>query len=94
MKKLKKFLNQLFKVKTITVRDHYYDFMIDNDDCDDFYPTLIDITYSDLLGIIVRKRLSDKKRESYLMDIQNFYRSCSINEYGGLDEYKKFSIYK
>lgn len=92
--KIKKFLSTLLRIKTVTVVDKYYDYMIDNDDYDDIYPTLIDVTYSDLLGIIIRKRLSVKNNESNLLDIQNFYRSCFINEHGGLDEYKKFSIYK
>ena len=92
--KIKNFLFTLLKIKTVTVVDKYYDYMIDNDDYDDIYPTLIDITYSDFLGIIISKRLSHKNNESNLLDIQNFYRSCFINEYGGLDEYKKFSIYK
>lgn len=92
--KIKKFLSTLLRIKTVTVVDKYYDHMIDNDDYDDIYPTLIDVTYSDLLGIIIRKRLSVKNNESNLLDIHNFYRSCFINEHGGLDEYKKFSIYK
>lgn len=92
--KIKNFLSILLRIKNVTVEDKYYDYMIDNDDYDDYYPTLIDITYSDLLGIIIRKRLSDKNNESSLSDIQSFYSSCFINEYGGLNEYKKFSIYK
>lgn len=92
--KIKEKLSTLLRIKTITVVDKYYDYMIDNDDYDDIYPTLIDVTYSDLLGIIIRKRLSNKNNESSLLDIQSFYRSCFINEYGGLNEYKKFSIYK
>lgn len=92
--KIRNFLSILLRIKNVTVRDIYYDHMIDNSDCDDYYPTLIDITYSDLLGIIIRKRLSDKNNESSLADVYSFYHSCSINEYGGLNEYKKFSIYK
>lgn len=92
--KINKFLSKLLKIKTVTIVDRYYDYMVDNDDCDDIFPTLIDVTYSELLGIIIRKRLSAKNNESNFLDIQNFYRSCFINENGGLDEYKKFSIYK
>lgn len=88
-----RFLSSLLRIKHVTVEDKYYDFMTDNDDYGD-HPTLIDITYSGLLGIIIRKRLSSKNNESSLLDIQNFYNSCFINEYGGLKEYKKFSIYK
>lgn len=92
--KIRDFLSTLIRIKNVTVRDVYYDHMIDNSDYDDIYPTLINITYSDLLGIIVRKKRSVKNNESSLLDIQRFYHSCSINEYGGLNEYKKFSIYK
>lgn len=92
--KIRKFLSTLLRIKTITIVDKYYDHMTDNDELGDIYPTLIDITYSDLLGIIIRKRFSDKNKESYIMDIYNFYRSCSINAYGGLEEYKKYSMYK
>jgi len=92
--KIRNFLSILLRIKNVTVRDVYYDYMIDNSDYDDYYPTLIDITYSDLLGIIIRKRLSDKNNESSLADVQSFYHSCFINEYGGLNEYKKISIYK
>ena len=92
--KIRNFLSRLLRIKNVTVRDVYYDHMIDNSDIDDYFPTLIDITYSDLLGIIVRKRLNVKNNESSFVDIQSFYRSCSINEYGGLNEHKKFSIYK
>lgn len=97
MKKILAIIKNLLKVKTVTVRDHYYDHMMDYDD---YYtpPTLVDITYSERLGIILKKELSEGQgygaRESCLGDIQNFYRSCGINEWGGLDEYKKFSIYR
>jgi hypothetical protein len=70
--------------------------MMDYDDYMD-PPTLVDITYSERLGIILKKKLSERcgygAEESYLGDVQNFYESCGINEWGGLDEYKKFSIY-
>ena len=92
--KIRTFLLSLLRIKNVTVRDVYYDHMIDNSDYDDHFPTLIDITYSDLLGIIIRKRLSVKNNESSFVDVQSFYHSCFINEYGGLNEYKKFSIYK
>jgi hypothetical protein len=97
MKKIKKFLYKLLKIKTVTVRDEYYDYMTDSDDYDD-PPTFIDVTYSERLGIILKKKLSKVQgywgQESFLGDVQNFYKSCGINEWGGLEEYKKFSIYK
>ena len=91
MKKIKEFLYKLLKIKTVTVRDEYYDYMTDSDDYDD-PPTFIDVTYSERLGIILKKRLS--KVQGYWGDVQNFYKSCGINVWGGLEEYKKFSIYK
>lgn len=90
------FLFDWLKIKTITVHDKYYDYMMDYDDYMD-PPTLVDITYSERLGIILKKKLSEKMwygtEESSLEDVLNFYKSCRINEWGGLDEYKKFSIY-
>lgn len=95
--KFRDFFKTILKIKTVTVHDHYYDYMMDNDDYDDL-PTFVDITYSETLGIIFKKRLSKKQGwgsyESFLGDVQNFYSSCEINEFGGLDEYRKFSIYK
>ena len=96
MSKFRDFFKTILKIKTVTVQDCYYDYMLDNDDYGDL-PTFVDVTYSETLGIIVRKRLSEKQGwggcESFLGDAQNFYKSCGINEFGGLDEYKKFSIY-
>ena len=96
IQKISGLLINLLRIKTITIHDHYYDYMMDYDDYMD-PPTLVDVTYSERLGIILNKKLSEKQgyegEESYLGDIQSFYRSCGINEWGGLDEYKKFSIY-
>ena len=90
------FLFDWLKIKTVTIRDRYYDYMMDYDDYMD-PPTLVDITYSERLGIILEKKFSEKRgygaEESYLGDIMDFYKSCGINDWGGLDEYKKFSIY-
>lgn len=97
MKKIKEFLYKLLKIKTVTVRDEYYDYMTDSSDYDD-PSTFIDVTYSERFGIILKKRLSVVQgyegQASFLGDVQNFYKSCGINEWGGLEEYKKFSIYK
>lgn len=92
MSKFRDFFKTILKIKTVTVHDCYYDYMLGNDDYDDL-PTFVDVTYSETLGIIIRKRLSKSSCESFLGDVQNFYNSCGINEFGGLDEYKKFSIY-
>ena len=97
MKKIKEFLYKLLKIKTVTIRDEYYEYMTDSGDYGD-HPTFIDVTYSERLGIILKKRLSNvqgyRGKESFWSDIRNFYKSCDINELGGLEEYKKFSIYK
>ena len=96
MRKIHGFLIDLLKIKTVTIHDKYYDYMMDYDDYMD-PPTLVDITYSERLGIIFKKKLSEKMQygaeESSFGDVQNFYISCGIDEWGGLDEYKKFSIY-
>lgn len=96
IQKILLFLFDWLKIKTVTVHDKYYDYMMDYDDYMD-PPTLIDITYSERLGVIFKKKLSEKMwygaEESSFGDVQSFYESCGINEWGGLDEYKKFSIY-
>lgn len=96
MRKIHGFLIDLLKIKTVTIHVKYYDYMMDYDDYMD-PPTLVDITYSERLGIIFKKKLSEKMwygaEESSFGDVQNFYKSCGIDEWGGLDEYKKFSIY-
>ena len=96
IQKILVFIFDLLEIKTVTVHDKYYDYMMDYDDYMD-PPTLVDITYSERFGIILKKKLSEEcgygVEESYLGDVQNFYKSCGINEWGGLDEYKKFSIY-
>lgn len=97
MKKIKEFLYKLLKIKTVTVRDAYYDYMTDSSDYGD-PSTFIDVTYSERLGIILKKRLSKVQgyggQESFWGDVQNFYKSCGINVWGGLEECKRFSIYK
>lgn len=83
IQKILVFIFDLLKIKTVTVHDKYYDYMMDYDDYMD-PPTLVDITYSERLGIILKKKLSEKygygAEESYLGDVQNFYESCGINE--------------
>lgn len=96
IKKIRDFFKMILKIKTVTVRDEYYDYMTDSIDYDD-PSTFIDVTYSERLGIILKKRLSKEQgyggKESFLGDVQNFYKACGINEFGGLDEYKKYSTY-
>lgn len=96
IKKIHEIFKKILRIKTVTVRDEYYDYMTDSSDYDD-PSTFIDVTYSEIFGIILKKRLSNGQgyygKESLCGDIQNFYKACGINEWGGIDEYKKFSIY-
>lgn len=91
--KLWGFLGNFLKIKMVTIHDQYFDYMTDNDDLEDT-PTYVDVTYSEALGLIIRINLSQYDNGSSLKDIQDFYRSCHINEWGGLNEYKKYTIYK
>ena len=65
--------------------------MTDNDELYDI-PTIVEVTYSAFRGVM-DVDFTDRRRESDYIDIVRFYRVCKINEYGGLSEYKKYSIY-
>ena len=91
MRKIIDKIKNYFKHCTVYIRDQFYDYMTDNDDLYDS-PTIVKITYSKFRGII-DVDFTDSKRESHYIDIVKFYRVCNINEYGGLSEYKKYSIY-
>lgn len=91
MKKIINKIKNYFKHRTVYIRDQFYDHMTDNNDLYDI-PTIVEVTYSAFRGIIDVK-FTDRRRESDLRDIVKFYRICKINEYGGLSEYKKYSIY-
>jgi hypothetical protein len=66
--------------------------MTDNNELYDI-PTIVEVTYSKFRGVIDVK-FTDRRRESNYIDIVKFYDICNINEYGGLSEYKKYSIYR
>jgi hypothetical protein len=91
MRKIIDKIKNYFKHCTVYIRDQFYDHMTDNDELYDI-PTIVKVTYSAFRGIIDVK-FTDRRRESDLRDIVKFYRVCKINEYGGLSEYKKYSIY-
>ena len=91
MRKIIDKIKNYFKHRAVYVRDHFYDYLNDNDELDDI-PTLVEVTYSKFRGII-NVDFTDRRRESDLRDIVRFYRVCKINEYGGLSEYKKYSVY-
>ena len=91
MRKIIDKIKNYFKHRTVYIRDHFYDYMNDNDDLNDI-PTIVEVTYSKFRGIIEVK-FAVCERESDYIDIAKFYDICKINEYGGLLEYKKYSIY-
>lgn len=91
MRKIIDKIKNYFKHRTVYIRDQFYDHMTDNDELYDI-PTIVKVTYSGFRGII-DVDFTDRKRESNYIDIVRFYRVCKINEYGGLSEYKKYSIY-
>ena len=91
MRKIIDKIKNYFKHRTVYIRDQFYDYLNDNDELEDI-PTIVEVTYSKFRGIIDVK-FTDRRRESDLRDIAKFYRVCKINEYGGLSEYKKYSIY-
>lgn len=91
MRKIIDNIKNYFKHRTVYVRDQFYDHMTDNDELYDI-PTIVEVTYSAFRGII-DVDFTDHRMESDYIDIVRFYRVCKINEYGGLSEYKKYSIY-
>lgn len=91
MRKIIDKIKNYFKHRTVYIRDHFYDYLNDNDDIDDI-PTIVEVTYSNFRGII-NVDFADRERESDYIDIAKFYSACKINEYGGLSEYEKYSIY-
>ena len=84
-------IKSYFKHRTVYVHDKFFDYMTDNDELKDI-PTIIKVTYSKFRGII-NIEMTSRHRESDISDIARFYHICSINEFGGLKEYKKYSIY-
>ena len=91
MRKIIDKIKNYFKHRTVYIRDHFYDYMNDNDDLNDI-PTIVEVTYSKFRGIICVKFAVCESESDYI-DIVKFYDICRINEHGGLSEYKKYSIY-
>lgn len=91
MRKIIDKIKNYFKHHTVYIRDQFYDYLNDNDDLDDI-PTIVEVTYSKFRGII-NVDFTDHRRESDYIDIIKFYDTCDIDKYGGLSEYKKYSIY-
>ena len=91
MRKIIDKIKNYFKHYTVYVHDQFYDYMTDNDELYDI-PTIVEVTYSAFRGVM-DVDFTDRRRESDYIDIVRFYRVCKINEYGGLSEYKKYSIY-
>ena len=89
------------KIYEVCIHDKYYDHITDNDDLEDI-PTLINVTYNDR-GEILEVSLAVSKftngylglgcYESSVAKLQHFYQTCKIDPMGGLDEYKKYTIY-
>ena len=84
-------IKSYFKHRTIYVRDHYFDYMTDNNELEDT-STIVKVTYSKFRGII-DVDITGYQRESDVCEIAKFYHICNINEFGGMKEYKKYSIY-
>ena len=91
MKKIINRIKNYFKRRTVYIHDKFYDYMIDNDDLYDPI-TIVKVTYSGFRGII-DVTFTERRRESDLCDIAKFYSICNIDEFSGLSEYKKYSIY-
>jgi hypothetical protein len=91
MRKIIDKIKNYFKHRTVYIWDEFYDLMTENDELYD-NPTIVEVTYSGFRGII-DVDFTDRRRESDLCDIAKFYSVCKINKYGGLSEYKKYSIY-
>ena len=84
-------IKNYFKHRVIYIHDKFFDYMIDNDDLYDPI-TIVKVTYSRFRGII-NIEMTSRQRESDINELAKFYHICDINEFGGLKEYKKYSIY-
>lgn len=100
MKKIiNKIINKIknnFQHKSVLIWDHYYDWYIDNDDLGDPM-TIVKVTYSNFKGIINvefagTRHMGFGPEESRNHLLSEFYAVCDINIYGGLPEYKKYSL--
>lgn len=84
-------IRNYFKYRTVYIRDHYYDWYIDNDDLDDPM-TIVKVTYSKFKGVITVEFAEYDVKESSVRDHLEFFRICNIDEDGGLPECKKYSL--
>lgn len=91
MKKILEKIKDYFRHRTVYIRDHYYDWYIDNEDLDDI-PTIVKVTYSKFRGIIDVDFVPYDVEESSVRDHWEFFKICNINEDGGLPECKKYSF--
>lgn len=91
MKKILEKIKDYFLYREVYIHDHYYDWHFDNDDLEDPM-TIVKVTYSKFKKVINVEFIGYDVEESSLKDHQEFYRICDINKYGGLPEYKKYSL--
>ena len=85
------------EVYEVFIHDKYYDMMEDNDDYEDI-PTIVRVEYNskgEILDVSFADTTSDLcDNESPMVEKMKFFDTCNINPYGGIEEYKKFSIWK
>lgn len=91
MKKIIENIRDYFKHREVYIRDHYYDWYFDNDDLNDPM-TIVKVTYSKFKGVIDVELAEFDMEESLVSDHWEFFEICNINEYGGLKEFKKYSL--
>lgn len=91
MKKIIEKIKDYFRLRSVYIRDHYYDWYFDNDELDDPM-TIVKVTYSKFKGVINVELAEYDDEESSVRDHWEFFRICNINEDGGLSECKKYSL--
>ena len=91
MRKIIENIRDYFRHREVYIHDHYYDWYFDNDDLEDPI-SIVKVTYSKFKKIINVEFVGYDLEESSFRDHQEFYRICNINKYGGLLEYKKYSL--
>lgn len=91
MRKIIENIRDYFKHREVYIHDHYYDWYFDNDDLEDPM-SIVKVTYSKFKGVIDVELAEYDEEESSFRDLHEFYRICDINKYGGLPEYKKYSL--
>lgn len=85
------------EVYEVFIHDKYYDMMTDNDDYEDI-PTIVRVEYNSkgkILDVNFADTTSDLcDNESPMVEKMKFFEVCNINPYGGMEEYRKYSIYR